>query len=188
MAEIHITDAYRQPVDAILAALRTDAQLGLSEPEAEARRKKFGRNELAAEEPVPAWRKFLAQFQDVLVILLLIATVISAALWLYERESALPYEAIAIFAVVLFNAMMGYVQQSRAEASTASPQWPIHCTLHRWSAAAVLGPTHTGSAAVAGGAATRAPARRASGVCVLRGVPHTPQPCPRRTEEKTRHR
>jgi len=53
MAEIHITDAYRQPVDAILAALRTDAQLGLSEPEAEARRKKFGRNELAAEDPVP---------------------------------------------------------------------------------------------------------------------------------------
>ena len=51
-----------------------------------------------AEEPVPAWRKFLAQFQDVLVILLLVATAISAALWLYERDSALPYEAIAIFA------------------------------------------------------------------------------------------
>ena len=50
-----------------------------------------------------------------LVILLLVATAISAGLWLVERESALPYEAIAIFAVVLLNAIMGYVQESRAE-------------------------------------------------------------------------
>ena len=64
---------------------------------------------------MPAWRKFLAQFEDVLVILLLIATAISAALWLYERESALPYEAMAILAVVLLNAIMGYIQESRAE-------------------------------------------------------------------------
>ena len=75
---------------------------------------------MTAEKPVPAWRKFLAQFQDVLVILLLIATVISAGLWLVERDSALPYEAIAIFAVVLLNAVMGYIQQSRAEHAVAA--------------------------------------------------------------------
>jgi P-type Ca2+ transporter type 2C len=51
----------------------------------------------------------------VLVILLLIATGISAALWLLERTSALPSEAMVIFAVVLLNAVMGYIQQSRAE-------------------------------------------------------------------------
>jgi P-type Ca2+ transporter type 2C len=56
----------------------------------------------------------------VLVILLLIATAISAALWVYERESALPYEAIAIFAVVLLNAVMGYIQESRAEQAVAA--------------------------------------------------------------------
>lgn len=81
---------------------------------------RHGRNELTAEEPVHGWRKFLAQFQDVLVILLLIATLISAALWLYERESALPSEAIAIFAVVLLNAIMGDIQQSRAEQAVAA--------------------------------------------------------------------
>ncbi|MGH8067633.1 MAG: cation-translocating P-type ATPase, partial [Candidatus Entotheonellia bacterium] len=48
------------------------------------------------------------------------ATLISAALWLYERESALPYEAIAILAVVLLNAVMGYIQQSRAEQAVAA--------------------------------------------------------------------
>jgi Ca2+-transporting ATPase len=73
-----------------------------------------------AEKPVPAWRKFLGQFQDVLVILLLVATLISVWLWLYERDSALPYEAIVIFAVVLLNAIMGYIQQSRAEEAMAA--------------------------------------------------------------------
>ena len=55
-----------------------------------------------------------------LVILLFIATAISAALWLYERESALPYEAMAILAVVVVNAVIGYVQESRAEAAVAA--------------------------------------------------------------------
>jgi len=101
-------------VDEALAALASDAQLGLSAAEARGRLEKYGKNELTAEKPVPAWRKFIAQFQDVLVILLLIATLISAGLWLYERESALPYEALAIFAVVLLTAIMGSVQQGRA--------------------------------------------------------------------------
>jgi Ca2+-transporting ATPase len=112
--------AYRHTVDEVLTELHTDARHGLSEAEARARLGRYGRNELTAEKPVPAWRKFLAQFQDVLVILLLIATLISAALWLYERESALPYEAIAIFAVVLLNAIMGYIQESRAEQAVAA--------------------------------------------------------------------
>ena len=112
--------AYQQPIDEVLAALGTDARRGLSEGEAQARLKRYGKNELTAEKPIPRWRKFLAQFQDVLVILLLIATLISAGLWLYERESALPYEAIAIFAVVLLNAVMGYIQESRAEQAVAA--------------------------------------------------------------------
>jgi P-type Ca2+ transporter type 2C len=111
---------YQQRVDAVLTALSTDAQSGLSKGEAQARLKSYGKNELTAEKPVPAWRKFLAQFHDVLVILLLIATGISAGLWLVERDSALPYEAIAIFAVVLLNAVMGYLQQSRAEQAVAA--------------------------------------------------------------------
>ncbi len=85
-----------------------------------ARFAQYGSNELAAEKPAPPWRRFLAQFQDVLVILLLIATGISAALWAVERVAALPYEAIAILAVVLLNATMGYVQESRAEAAVTA--------------------------------------------------------------------
>src|SRR5687768_6409821 len=98
-------DPHQQAAASVLSALRTDAQQGLDQFEAKTRLEYYGRNELAAEKPVPAWRKFLEQFADTLVILLLIATAISAALWLYEREAPLPYEAIAILSVVLLNAI-----------------------------------------------------------------------------------
>src|SRR3954466_3203876 len=99
-SEPYGTEPYRQTVEETLAALGADADLGLSQDEARSRPERCGRNELRAEEPVPAWRKFLAQFTDVLVILLLIAALISAGLWLYEREAACPCEAIAILAAV----------------------------------------------------------------------------------------
>jgi len=111
---------YRQTVEAVLQALRTDAKAGLSTHEATTRLKEHGRNELAAEKPLPAWRRLLGQFQDPLVILLLVATGVSATLWFIEGDSALPYEAIAIFAVVVLNAVMGYVQGARAEQAVAA--------------------------------------------------------------------
>jgi P-type Ca2+ transporter type 2C len=112
--------AYQQPVDVVISSLGTDARRGLSQGEAQSRLARHGRNELEAEEPVPRWKRFLAQFGDVLVILLLIAAVISTVVWLVERDSALPYEAIAILAVVLLNAIMGYIQESRAESALAA--------------------------------------------------------------------
>jgi Ca2+-transporting ATPase len=111
---------YRLQIDDVVVALGSNERTGLTDAEARERLDRFGPNELAAEKPVPAWRRFLAQFQDVLVILLLAATAVSAALWAFEREAALPYEAIAIFAIVLLNATMGYIQESRAEAAVAA--------------------------------------------------------------------
>ena len=113
---------YRQPVPDVLRALGANPSRGLTTAEAAARLEQFGRNQLNAETPTPAWRKFLAQFTDLLVVLLLIATAISAVLWLYERDSPLPYEAIAISAVVLLNAIMGYLQEARAESAIAALQ------------------------------------------------------------------
>src|SRR5688572_17639682 len=94
-----LRNPHAQPVDAVLAALNVDALRGLTKAEARARLEQHGHNDLAAEKPVPAWKKFLAQFKDGLVILLLVATAISAALWLIERDAPLPYEAMAIFAI-----------------------------------------------------------------------------------------
>jgi Ca2+-transporting ATPase len=114
------TEPYRATTADVATQLDTDLRRGLSEAEARARLAQFGPNELAAEPTVPAWRRFLAQFTDVLVLLLLAATVISAALWAYERDTTLPYEAITILVVVLLNAVMGYLQESRAAAAIAA--------------------------------------------------------------------
>jgi P-type Ca2+ transporter type 2C len=112
--------AYRRRVEDVIAASGTHPRNGLTDEEARSRLSRYGPNELAAETPIPAWRRFLAQFEDALVVLLLVATAISAALWAFEPDATLPYEAIAIFAVVLLNAAMGYVQESRAEAAVAA--------------------------------------------------------------------
>jgi P-type Ca2+ transporter type 2C len=113
---------YQQSVSDVVRALGSDPSRGLTAADARARRAQYGPNELRAERPVPAWKKFLAQFTDLLVILLLVATAISFVLWLYERDAPLPYEAIAISAVVLLNAVMGYLQEQRAESAIAALQ------------------------------------------------------------------
>jgi P-type Ca2+ transporter type 2C len=52
--------------------------------------------------------------------LLLVATAISLGLWVYERDTALPYEGLAIFAIVLLNGILGHVQETRAERAVAA--------------------------------------------------------------------
>ena len=78
-AERTTMDPYRQRAEAVLAALHVDARSGLGRGEAERRLEQYGRNELTEEKPVPGWRKFLAQFTDALVILLIVAGLVSAA-------------------------------------------------------------------------------------------------------------
>lgn len=98
----------------------TTASMGLDDGEVERRRARYGRNELRAEAPRSAWLKFIDQFANILVVLLIVAAAISAGLWVYERQSFLPYEAIAIFVIVILNALLGYVQEARAERAVAA--------------------------------------------------------------------
>jgi Ca2+-transporting ATPase len=104
----------------VVGGLGSEQRHGLGCQEASARLMRYGPNELETEKPVPAWRRFLAQFQDVLIILLLVATAISVGLWVYERDTALPYEGLTIFAIVLLNGILGYVQEARAERAVAA--------------------------------------------------------------------
>jgi P-type Ca2+ transporter type 2C len=122
LSETAKVEPYQRSVHEVLASLSTDARSGLSEAAALERLKRYGANALTAEKSIPGWRKFLAQFTDALVILLLVAALVSAGLWLFERDSALPFEAMAIFAIVVLNAVMGYAQQARAEQAVAALQ------------------------------------------------------------------
>ena len=69
----------------------------------------------------PWWKRLLEQFENILVIILLVAIVISVIEWLLQdpRESALPYEAIVITRIVMLNALLGFFQEARAENSVA---------------------------------------------------------------------
>lgn len=113
---------YRRSAAEVVAELGSDPQAGLDAAAVIRQRAIHGRNRLATAPPPPAWRRFAAQFSSTLVVLLLIAAVVSAGLWLLDRQTPAPYEAIAILAVVLLNAAMGYWQQARAEQAVAALQ------------------------------------------------------------------
>lgn len=109
---------------AVAASLGVDPNTGLSQAEAERRLAQYGPNELASAPPVPKWKKFLAQFKDPLVYLLLAATGISLVAWFIERANAtlgaeggeaLPFDAIVIVLILIVNAVLGYIQESKAE-------------------------------------------------------------------------
>src|SRR5690606_12932132 len=111
---------YRASADEVLAALGVDPETGLSSSEARARLARCGPNRLQEARSKPAWRRLLEQFTDVLVLLLIGAAAISAILWLGERDRALPYGAVAIFAIVLLSALIGFFEESRAEKAVAA--------------------------------------------------------------------
>lgn len=109
---------------AVAASLGVDPNTGLSQAEAERRLAQYGPNELASAPPVPKWKKFLAQFKDPLVYLLLAATGISLIAWFIENANAapgaeggeiLPFDAIVIVLILIVNAVLGYIQESKAE-------------------------------------------------------------------------
>jgi Ca2+-transporting ATPase len=115
----NVASLYREPTDAALAALGSHGQRGLSADEARRRFAQYGPNRLKSAPETPWWRRLIEQFENVLVIILLVAIVISVIEWLLQdpRESALPYEAIVITAIVVLNALLGYFQEARAERS-----------------------------------------------------------------------
>lgn len=120
--EAYQQEAYRYPAETIATSLQSDIQSGLTTQRALEARKIYGPNQLPAATPPPAWRKFLEQFINPLTILLLVATLISALIWLLERDTPVPFEALTILSIVLLNGVLGYLQQHRAEQAMAALQ------------------------------------------------------------------
>ena len=106
----------------VVEALSGDPHEGLSGAEAERRLAQFGPNRLESAQPVPAWRRFAAQFAEPLVYLLIGAAVVSLLAWASEGATGLPVEAAVIATIVLANGVLGYVQERQAERAVASLQ------------------------------------------------------------------
>ena len=106
----------------VAAELGTDPVRGLSRDEAAARLQRFGPNRLEPGARVPTWRKLLAQFADPLVYLLIVAVVISLVTWAVEGADGVPFDALVILVILVANAVLGYVQEARAEEAVAALQ------------------------------------------------------------------
>jgi Ca2+-transporting ATPase len=112
-------------IAALALALGTDLERGLSAEEATQRLLADGPNELRALPPMPAWRRALAQLQDPLVYLLGAAAAVALAAWWFEGRgqpgaAGWPLDAIVIACVVLLNAVLGWLQESKAAQAVAA--------------------------------------------------------------------
>jgi len=104
----------------IVQRLRTDITRGLSISEAARRLRSDGPNVLLAAPAVPAWRRALSQFHDPLVYLLLIAIAVSLVAWMVDGMHGAPVDAIVIAVIVVLNAVLGHVQESKALQAVAA--------------------------------------------------------------------
>lgn len=104
----------------VLDAMGSNPDVGLDTSDAQRRIEAVGPNVLQTRAPEPGWRRFLRQFTDPLVILLIVAAAIALVAWIAERQEALPFDAIVIALIVIANAVLGFVQQARAAQAVAA--------------------------------------------------------------------
>ena len=110
---------YLSGIDEVLRA-QNSTEAGLSSAEAEKRLQQFGRNKLEEGEKESIFKKFIKELKDPMIIILIVAAVISGITAAYEGESFT--DVIIIMAVVIINAVLGVVQESKAEAAIAALQ------------------------------------------------------------------
>lgn len=90
---------------------------GLTDAQVEKQRATFGENKLKEKRKRTLFERYLDQFKDVMIIILLIAAAISFGIAIHEGNPKEFFEPILILAIVIINAMMGVIQESKAEAA-----------------------------------------------------------------------
>ncbi len=103
-------------VEEIVKNLKTNINIGLSDDEAQKRFERYGPNNLKEKKKESIFVKFIKQFNDFMIITLIIAAVISAGVSKLNGEADY-IDSIIIVAIVIFNAIMGLVQEQKAEKS-----------------------------------------------------------------------
>ena len=107
-------------IDEVLSALSTDKATGLDNAGVASAKEKYGENKLQEKKKKTMLQRFLEQFKDAMIIILLIAAAVSTGLVIYEISQGHGnakefFEPGLIVAIVILNAIMGVVQESKAE-------------------------------------------------------------------------
>ncbi len=102
-----------------LSYLKTDEKEGLSLKEAEERLRKNGKNTLEAKNKDNFFKKFIRQFKDFMIITLIVSAIISFAISYFNHDGDI-LDPVIILSIVFLNAIIGVIQESRAESAIAA--------------------------------------------------------------------
>ncbi len=105
----------------VLKELKTDSRHGLSEEEVKKRQQEYGKNKLEDKPKESLFVRFIKQFNDFMIIILILASIISAVVSKCQGENDY-IDSIIIIAIVVLNAIMGVVQEAKAEKSIEALQ------------------------------------------------------------------
>ena len=106
---------HSKKADEAAKELGSDLILGLSDHEVQQKAEKYGKNKLSSKPPKTMIQRFADQLKDVMVIILIIAAAISFVVALTDSENPDFLEPVIILAIVVLNAVLGVVQESKAE-------------------------------------------------------------------------
>ena len=106
---------FNKEIQEVEEKLQTDAEKGLSQEEIVRRQEKYGFNELKSQQKKTLVQRFLEQFKDFSIIILIIAAIVSGAVGIAQNEGVT--DTIIILIVVIVNAIIGVTQETKAEKS-----------------------------------------------------------------------
>ncbi len=106
---------HSQPIDSVLKSLNANRDLGHSKETVKIMLDKYGENKLQEKKKKSTFSRFVDQFKDVMIIILIIAAIVSFAVVCVEKNWGELFEPALILVIVLLNAVMGVYQEGKAE-------------------------------------------------------------------------
>ncbi len=101
--------------ETIVKELESNTETGLTSTQVQERQEKFGKNKLKEKKKKSLMRRFFEQFKDVMIVILILASIASFVIACIEKNPKEFFEPVLILVIVIINAIMGVVQESKAE-------------------------------------------------------------------------
>ena len=106
---------YRDAIETVLKAMGTDPAQGLRQEQVLQLRRQYGENRLREKKKKSNWKRFLDQFKDIMILILIAAALISFVIACTQANPKEFFEPALILLIVILNAVMGVVQENKAE-------------------------------------------------------------------------